>query len=350
MAPERFHVLSFGACTAIGETASASLAAARAGQCGFHEHPFMTDTAGEPMRVARVRRLPCGLQGADRYMALLRPALDQALAVLPPGCPVPLALALPPPRPGRPQTLARQMLDCIERHDGGRLQPIACFESGHAAALQALATVCDGLGQGRFGWCLVAGVDSYLAPETLEWLEAQEQLHGGGPQNNPWGFIPGEAAAVMLVVNVDLRARSPAPVHAEVLTVGLGQESRLIRTDTVCTGEGLTHAFRQALQALPPGGRVDNVFCDMNGEPYRADEYGFAALRTREHFQDPTAFVAPADCWGDVGAAGAVLHIGMAAHCCARGYGGGPLSLVWASSEGGERGAALIHAPFMPRE
>ena len=302
------------------------------------------------MRVAQVRRLQGSKHGADRYMEMLHPSLEQALSVLPPTCRVPLALALPPHRPGRPEHLAQQLLDRIETHYGGRLHPAVCFESGHAAALQALATACNSLGNGSIPLCLVAGVDSYLAPQTLEWLEDSEQLHGGGAQNNAWGFVPGEAAAAMLIVTAHVRAHCPAPVQAEVMGVGTGHESMRIKTDTVCVGAGLTQAFRQALQALPPGSRVDNVFCDMNGEAYRADEYGFTALRTREHFRDPTDFVAPADCWGDVGAAGAVLHVAMAAACCARGYGRGPLSLVWGSSESGERGAALIQASFVHRE
>ena len=50
--------------------------------------------------------------------------------------------------------------------------------------------------------------------------------------------------------------------------------------------------------------KVSDVYCDLNGEPYRADEFGFAALRTKEHFASASDFVAPADCWGDVAAAG----------------------------------------------
>ncbi|MCM5680086.1 hypothetical protein M8A51_11130 [Schlegelella sp. S2-27] len=310
----------------------------------------MTDSAGEPMRVAQARGLNDRTQGPERYMAMLRPALDEALAVLPPACTVPLALGLPPDRPGRPQNLASQLQSRLEAAYHGRLQPVIVFELGHAATLYALDTAGNSMRHGSIPLCLVAGVDSYLDPETLEWLDDSDQLHGGGPFNNAWGFIPGEAAAAMLVVRPDLRARSPIPMQAEVLGVSTGCETKLIKTDAVCIGEGLTQAFRQVLQCLPAEARVDNIFCDMNGEAYRADEYGFTALRTRERFFDATAFIAPADCWGDVGAAGAVLHAAMAVACSAQGYGRGPLSLVWASSEGGERAAALIHAPFVSRE
>jgi 3-oxoacyl-[acyl-carrier-protein] synthase-1 len=54
--------------------------------------------------------------------------------------------------------------------------------------------------------------------------------------------------------------------------------------------------------------------------------------------------VAPADVWGDVGAAGALLHLCLAVICHRKRYGKGPVSMAWGSSESGERGAAVIRA------
>jgi len=84
------------------------------------------------------------------------------------------------------------------------------------------------------------------------------------------------------------------------------------------------------------------VFCDMNGEPYRADEYGFACLRTGEAFASASEFVAPADCLGDVSAASVPLGIMLSSIAVRKRYARGPYALVWASSEGGDRGAALL--------
>jgi 3-oxoacyl-[acyl-carrier-protein] synthase-1 len=83
----------------------------------------------------------------------------------------------------------------------------------------------------------------------------------------------------------------------------------------------------------------------MNGEPYRADEYGFACLRTAEAFQSASDFAAPADCWGDVSAASAPLGIILAAIAGRKAYAKGRHAFVWASSEGGERGAGLFELP-----
>lgn len=343
-------IIGLGAATPIGRHVWASAAAARAGVCGFSEHPFMVDSVGEPMRVARAPWLEVDIDGTRRYAALLTPAMREALAPaldalrahgVRPG----LALALPPDRPGAPPDLP-ELADQAGRSLGGQpateFADVQVFAAGHAAGHLALDAARQACRLGRIMAWLVAGVDSYLAPETLEWIEACDQLHGGGALNNAWGFIPGEAAGAMLVCDKALAHAAGLESLGEVLTVGLGRETKLIKSDGVCIGEGLTQAFHAALGPLADGELVHNVFCDLNGEAYRADEYGFATLRTRERLRAATDFVAPADCWGDVGAAGMPLHAALAVISQRKRYGKGPLSLVWASSESGERGAAVI--------
>ncbi|MGJ7537991.1 MULTISPECIES: hypothetical protein [unclassified Variovorax] len=299
------------------------------------------------MRVARAPWIPAGMDAISRYVSLLMPAVDEALAgaglALGGASPrLGLVLALPAPRPGRPPDLADALLDCMQRRYPSVFEAAQTFEVGHAAGHLALDAAGRGFAAGAFDVCLLCGVDSYLAPETLAWVEACEQLHGGGPLNNAWGFIPGEAAGTVLVGSSAFTRRHGLSPLAEIGGVGIGRERSLIKTRDVCIGEGLTQAFRAALQALAPGECIDNVFCDLNGEPYRADEYGFTTLRTGACFRAASEFVAPADCWGDVGAASALLYIALAAVAHRKRYAKGALSLVWASSESGERGAALV--------
>ena len=338
------QMLGLGASTPIGRTVRASAAAARAGVCGFREHPYMVDTAGEPMRIASAPWLDIRLGGTARMAALLMPAIDEALSALEAdtGLRIGLALALPPPRPGQASNLTAELLAAIDAKWPRRFARAAPFESGHAAGYLALAAAEAECARETFDACLVAGVDSYLSPETLEWVEACDQLHGGGPLNNAWGFIPGEGAGAVLLTSPALAQQLGLPALGLLRAIGIGAEPKLIKTDTVCIGEGLTQAFRAALEGLPPGDRVDDVYCDMNGEPYRADEFGFAALRTGERFRAASDFVAPADCWGDVGAASAPLHLALAAIAQRKRYAKGPLAMTWGSSESGERGAALV--------
>ena len=346
---EPIYVAALGASTAVGRNAWSSAAAVRAGISGFTEHPYMLDTAGEPMRAAIAPWLDIGLLGVERFTALLCPAIDQALeplsetqARLPR---MALSLGLPSPRPGLADDLQSSLVQTLRENYRQVFSAVAAFPHGHAAGLLALDAAAKKLSQGAFDACVIAGVDSYIAPGTLEWLEQNDQLHSAGPLNNAWGFIPGEGAGALLIVRRDVADRLRLTPLATVLAVGTAFEAKRIKTETVCIGEGLTHAFRGALASLPPDIRVTDIYCDMNGEPYRADEYGFTALRTKEAFESASDFVAPADCWGDVAAAGAPLHLMLAAIAGSKGYARGELAFAWASAEGGERSAALIAVP-----
>jgi 3-oxoacyl-[acyl-carrier-protein] synthase-1 len=219
------------------------------------------------------------------------------------------------------------------------------FAVGHASALLALSAACQKIRDGAFDAFVVAGADSYIAADTLEWLEANDQLHGAGSLKNAWGFVPGEGAGAALLVHTDAVERLGLEPFARVLGVGIGFEQNRIKTETVCVGEGLTMAFRAALAGLPPGERVTDAFCDMNGEPYRADEFGFAYLRTKDAFVSAEGFIAPADCWGDVSAATVPLNIALSTISARKAYAKGRYAFLWCSSEGGERGAALLELP-----
>lgn len=343
---EAVFIVGLGACTPVGRSAWASAAAARAGITGFARHPFMVDSVGAPMQVALAPWLAPSLRGVARMEALLMPALAEAVTALgrapQEAARWALALALPASRPGLPQDLGPQLVARVGQHFKGMFGSAATFSNGHAAGLLAMQAACTKLGQGALDACVVAGVESWLEPQTLEWLETCEQLHGAGPLNNAWGFVPGEAASALLLVRESMaRAWGLGPL-ARVVSVGTAHETKRIKTETVCVGEGLTQALRQALAALPQGEQVADIYCDMNGEAYRADEFGFAALRTKEHVAAMGDFVAPADIWGNVSAAGGLLNPMLACVAAHKGYAKGGLALTWASSETGERAAALL--------
>jgi len=339
-------VAALGATTPVGRDAWSSAAAVRAGISGFAEHPFMVDTVGQPMRAALAPWLDIDLMGVARLDALLLPAIDQALAPVleehPGALRMALSLGLPSPRPGLADDVRQQITKSVQQRYPKIFSAVATFPNGHAAGLLALDAAVKKVAEGAFDACVVAGVDSYIEPTTLEWLEANDQLHGAGPLNNAWGFIPGEGAGALLIARREVAERLRLDPLARVLGVGTGFEANRIKTQTVCIGEGLTQAFRGALAGLPDDFRITDVYCDLNGEPYRADEYGFTALRTKEAFESASDFVAPADCWGDVAAASAPLHLVLAAIAGAKGYANGNVAFAWASAEGGERGAVLM--------
>jgi 3-oxoacyl-[acyl-carrier-protein] synthase-1 len=136
---------------------------------------------------------------------------------------------------------------------------------------------------------------------------------------------------------------------AKVTAVATSKETNLIKTESVCVGRGLSEAVKSVISRLPNAEtKVDSVICDLNGEAYRADEYGFTVARTSDRFEDSSGYLAPADCWGDVGAASGPLFIVLLVAAARRGYARGPYTLLCTSSEHGHRSAALFYADVSP--
>jgi 3-oxoacyl-[acyl-carrier-protein] synthase-1 len=194
--------------------------------------------------------------------------------------------------------------------------------------------------QGTFEACLVGGVDSYFQPDTMEWLDENRQLAGADARS---AFVPGEGAGFCLVMTDQARKRLGLGNLARVLAVAVGSETKLIKTSDICLGAGLTAVVRSAVRGLGlPSETVNAVICDINGERYRGEEWGFTCLRLSRYFDDPTAYWSPADCWGDMGAASGPLFAMLACQAAMRSYSKGPRTMLWASSEGGLRAAALL--------
>lgn len=338
-------VLSLGASTPVGRSIWATAAAVRAGVSGFAQHPFMVNALGVPMQVASLPWLSDDCALAERMSDALVAAVREALQLLEAArehLSVELLVSLPQHRPGLPPDLATLVHGRLKRELAGVVRRISLASVGHAGGLLALHSAREQIAIAPDTLCIVAGTDSYLEPDMLEWLEETDQLHGGGERNNAWGFVPGEGAGAVLLAAPQAALRMELAPLARICGLGVARETQLIGTGSVCTGLGLTEAVRGALRALPPEMQLSDVYCDMNGEPYRADEFAFTVARTRERFVAPSDFVSPADCWGDVGAASGPLLIGLASVAGAKRYAKGAWSLVWASSVAGERAAAVV--------
>jgi 3-oxoacyl-[acyl-carrier-protein] synthase-1 len=338
-------IIGLGAATPVGRGCWSSTAAVRAAVSGFSQHPTMADIEGRPVQVASCPWIAPSVAVAERIRELLFDAISEALqpvaalgGVSKPS--IGLLINLPLSRRGVTDDLERLLQRTLAPAFQERIHSFTVARRGHAGAMLAFKSAVAALQANTMDFCVVAGGDSYLSLETLEWLEETEQLHGAGARNNAWGFVPGEGAgAVLLARDQTARMFGITPM-AVVAAVGTAKEQALIRMDSVCLGLGLTSAFRQVFSQL--AGRVSDTYCDMNGEPYRADEFGFAVTRTREHFVSPSDFVAPADCWGDVGAASGPLSVCLAVVAHHKRYARGDVALVWASSDSGERGAVLV--------
>jgi 3-oxoacyl-[acyl-carrier-protein] synthase-1 len=307
----------------------------------------MIDQNGDSIVVARAPYLSNDVVGAERFIELALPAAREALepisGLAQETLPLPLIVGLPAPRLGLPPELESKLLVHLMDVTSNRcrISETRMIPTGHSAGLMAIEAGCQKIQSGSTEFCLAGGVDSYLDIDTLEWVEHCDQLH---TTSNAWGFVPGEAAGFSLLCSSEAAKRYGLTILGQLVAIANAHEENRIKTETVCIGQGLSQVVRQLLQSLPSNTLIDHTICDQNGEPYRADEFGFMLARTSASFVDASDFLAPADCWGDVGAASGPLFVILAAAAAWKRYAKGPHTLLWTSSEGGERTAAIMYA------
>lgn len=337
------YIVGAGAETCVGRGVLPAAAAVRCGISRYADHGFMIDRCGEPMVVARAGWLDEDLPVPERIVSLALGAARESLlpiekdidAVVP-QLRIHVALddeSLPDPSL-RAQVIAQFAHDIALGIDGLSTQ---IYEDGHAAGVLALERACQELRTGKAGFCLVGGSDSLLAPDRLQTIDRSGRLHS---KSQTWGFTPGEGAGFcLLAMGAAVREHGLLPL-GRVFSVATARESNTLGTDTVCTGEALTEVFRGVLDSTR---RVSQCYCDLNGEPYRANEYGFAIGRTAEYFENPANFTTAAACWGDVGCASAILALTLPIAGWSRGYGPAAAALIWASGAHAPlRGAVLL--------
>jgi len=306
--------------------------------------------------VARATWLPIDVHGRARFIRLAATAAKEALAFTPAlrarieatkpsaRAKVHVFVGLPEARAGRPEGLddfvARALESVVALRDP--VGSTVTLAEGHAASLMAIEQAAALIRSGDADLCLAGGVDSWLEPAALGALDTERRIFG---PNRPWGFTPGEAAGFCVLASSRWSARHGMTPSVSLAGAGSSREPAPMGSRQVCIGRGLGNAFEGALSCLESGAEgVTHLVGDLNGEPYRADELGFARSRFADRFATSSAPIVPASSWGDVGAASGALFTGLVLDRALRGVARDTHSLVWASSDGGRRAAALFRS------
>lgn len=343
------EIVAVGARTAVGLAAAPCAAAVRAGIRRIGEYAFVRGD-GEPVVVAADARLPTLLEGRDRLVPLAHATFAEVARKLGAGTPhrgpCRLWLALPEVRPGFSDHDAAWVAESLgsQLRAEGSVVRVELAGRGHAGAFRAVeqATARAARAGGEDELHVIVGVDSYHHPDTFVWLERTRQFAGPGVRS---GFAPGEGAGCLVLASPRLRKQLRLPSLGLVDGVATAQETLLRESETGSFGVGMTRAVTGALGgSTSPREPVDTVYADINGERYRSEEWAFVALRAPWAFRS-LEYEAPADCWGDVGAATGPLLSVLAVQSWARGYARGPRALVMAGSPGGLRGAMVLRTP-----
>lgn len=360
--PAPVAVVAAGVVCSVGLNAPAACAAIRASLDNFQETHFI-DEVGQPIigamippdllnlpeeadgsilggdaKLARMfvrATLECanaagGIQARETALFMLGPELD---------------------RPGMTPDRLQHCFTACEQALGHKFHPHSGIaQSGSPGLASALNAGRRLLREGAVRWVLIAGLDSLLNTEDINHALANHRLL---TSDNSDGFIPGEAAACVLLARVGDVGKAK---HQPMLTIaGIGLERE--ETDTLSAnrpsrGVALAKAMRQALQeADMPAHAMHARYGDVSAESYFFEEAAYAWTRVlRAPLPEDYRFLTPVTGVGHIGAAMGPLMLALALDAARKGWAAGPHSLFHLSNSGHMRGAVVAVASLPQAE
>jgi 3-oxoacyl-[acyl-carrier-protein] synthase-1 len=215
------------------------------------------------------------------------------------------------------------------------------YFEGHGGFIHAVADAVELLRSRELGACIVGGVDSLLEPELLKILY---ELRVVKTPERPVGFIPGEGAAFIRLERAEEASKRAGGVLALLEAPQLAREPQHRFASEPSSGVALAEAISRTLHgAAADSHEVGRIMGNLNGDEWRAREWGMVVTREREHVGQ-VAMWSPAESFGELGAATAAFSLCAAVRAFQRGYSLGRRILVWASSESGLKGAVLVRS------
>ncbi|HEX3623881.1 MAG TPA: hypothetical protein VH280_00490 [Verrucomicrobiae bacterium] len=279
--------------------------------------------------------------GADRLVRLVVPAAVESVQCA-------LGSSVPPANWGlflgigtgeEPGTGQRLVAAITVALGGFRPALVDVVAEGRAAGLAALSRASAAIADGKIAGAIVGGVDSLVRPAVYDKLESAGILRGPA---NERGVLPGEAAAFCILEKQPVRNKAMASLAA----TATGQEPTA-GTENPNQAQGLTAVLR-AMRNAATFSHLPLFVCDLNGDRYRALEWGLAYTRAFGSVHEkPDAATSgdlwhPADCIGDSGAATGLVDLIWAVEALRKGYSLVNQVLVWGASDGALRAAALL--------
>jgi 3-oxoacyl-[acyl-carrier-protein] synthase I len=337
--------------TAVGLTAAETAASVRSATARFFEtsirdHRFEPYTLAEvfddglPELEAAIQQRPGPTSRDLRMVRLAAAPLAEALAVLP-SASARLGLMLAGPGPSSPQALdGSGLLQLLDEQTAGAFDVRLSDASfvGRTGGLQAIQRAAETIQSGRAGMMLAGGIDTYRDLNLLAGLDFEGRVKSSSHLD---GFIPGEAAAFLLIASASAARAAKIDPVATLGQVFSGFEDGHLYSEQPYRGDGLAATIQQLSQAASQP--IREVYSSMNGENHWAKEWGVAYIRNRALFAEDFAIHHPADCFGDTGAACGPIMVGLAALGIARGYRDSP-TLVYCSSDHGDRAAVIVES------
>lgn len=222
-----------------------------------------------------------------------------------------LWLALPEQgRPGVPTDLAEKMTDAL----APSWPELRLAQGQHTVAARALMEASSWVAR-RGLPAVVLAIDTPYDWETLSWLESRDLLHGarkayqGQARANPYGRIPGEGAAALVLAP----ANDPL-AWCQLLGGATTQEPLNSGNKDQFIGAGLSAAARRSLElAQIPAQSITHLVDDANSDPERAKAFSMTVTRLAEYLADGWQRSTPAQATGDLLSAALATHMAIIA-------------------------------------
>jgi 3-oxoacyl-[acyl-carrier-protein] synthase-1 len=222
----------------------------------------------------------------------------------------------------------------------GMENQILLFPEGHAAGASAIKEAIKALNTDEIQYAIVGGVDSLVDIDTLLFYFKKERIKY---HDNPYGFMPGEASAfILLEKQVHANSRK-AEIISLIMSANVGTEIITIWSENPSIGTGLSEVIRKTFSDLSDNGiYTGSVICDLNGELYRAKEFSYAVPRILKNITTNWRLIHSASNLGDTGAASFIVSICTGARSLSRGYAKTDNILICGSSDDGLRGSVYL--------
>ena len=355
---EPIAITAIGFCCPVGGTAWEAALALRKRNSAFSQHETVLvaeDRYRTLLRGATISRtpdakFPACLEGAERAVALLAPAIRDCIV-------------------GLDLNLKRQLLWNLDnlltpdetefhRHLNNSLSDLYLPQFAQEQKAQGLPSRCTfferiiaAAGRLRRGGVeeppqIVGCVDSLCAAQKLQELSLAGKLKSAV---NPDGIMAGEAAGVILMERESDARRRGAHVLATIASWGRGTEEQTRNPGKPATGGGLTAAFQEAFVNLDDGGQsVGMVIADLNGERARAVDWAYTESRVFPSTEPNLKH--PADTLGDCGGAmGAAILLQGLASLILHGHGPRRIALCTSDEAGARRVIVLQTGKLLNR-
>ncbi|ALN58680.1 hypothetical protein GLE_3334 [Lysobacter enzymogenes] len=329
----------------VGLSWPTAAAAIRCAIDNFAETEFV-DGVGEPILGARIPPSAGAEEAGDgaemRLTRAVRGAIAQAAssdaALTPSTTAIFVLLPDPQQRPGFPQDrLDRLYRVCLETLDAAPHPASRLYAQGACALAPALRDAWERLRTHEVRHVLLIGLDSLLNVVDIQHELRRHRLLVAG---NSDGFIPGEAAAAVLLTLMQEDSDTRA---VRVLGTGHQAAERTYADECPPDGRALAAAMQQALQmAGLQAHEIHQRAVDLSGESYFGDESAYAWGRVLRRYS-PSGFqtLLMASCVGEIGAAHGPLMLAYLHDAHIKGHAAGENSLFQCSGTGAHRAAVV---------